>query len=151
MSRLSVFCCGLLAVSCVLADDAPSWLHELASRSVPAYTARVPAVVLLQDTRATVGSDGGVVMTVRKVVKVLSNLGCPEASSSQVYMAGTSRIRDLRGWVITPSGKGIKLGKETIYDRMHSTDSNDLYMDVRGSRARSDLCVSSGCGRRLWR
>src|SRR4051812_843248 len=51
-----------------------------------------------------------------------------------MYNAGSSKVRDLRGWVITPSGKGIKLGKETAYDRMHQTDSfnsNELYVDVR--------------------
>lgn len=43
-------------------------------------------------------------------------------------------MRELRGWLITPSGKGIKLGKDSVFDRMYSTDpnsSNDLYMDVR--------------------
>jgi hypothetical protein len=135
---------GLLLIASLRADEAPSWLHELATQAVPKDAALAPAVVLLQETRVAIADDGRVVTTTRKAIKILTSAGKSAARVSQVYMTGASKVRDLNGWVIMPSGKGITVGRVAgggrsgifgaAFDRMHSTDpfdSSALYSDVR--------------------
>jgi hypothetical protein len=120
-----------VATSCnaVASDDAPTWLREVSTRQVPAYEAKVPAAVLLDEAHATVDEAGKIVTFRRRALKILSLAGRNHAYASQVYVLGSGKVREMRAWVISPSGEVSKVGKESEYDRAYVT--GDLYNDIR--------------------
>ena len=124
----SMFCAVVAAVHA--AEAPPAWLVESAARQLPQYDARVPAVVLLNETRVTVSDAGKVTMSVRRAIRVLARVGATEARAAEVYTSGTSTVRMTRGWMIAPSGQELKLNKEDEYDRPYYPN-NDLYSDIR--------------------
>ena len=111
------------------ADEAPSWFRELATRTLPAYGPKVPAVVLMEETRTTVDDSGRTESTTRKVIKVLSREGRSEAYGFQIYATGTAKVREMRGWLMAPSGALLALNKENQYDRAY--DTGNAYDDLR--------------------
>ncbi len=117
----------LLAPHYCFADDEPSWVREAAMHRV-AVNSKNPAAVLLQEQQVSVPGAGRSVVTSRKVVEVMTPEGRFEARGAQIYITGTSKVREHRGWVIEPSGKVLKLGAQETYDRL---SSNDLYNEVR--------------------
>ena len=112
------------------AEAPPAWLVEAARRPLPQYDARVPAVVLLNERRATVSDAGKVTISIRRAIRILARNGASEARAAEVYTSGASTVRVTRGWMIAPSGEDLKLNKENEYDRPYSPN-NDLYSDVR--------------------
>src|SRR5215471_19975928 len=56
----------------VASDDVPGWLRQAAAVNVPAYDKKVPAVVLLDESRVTVDDEGRVTTVRNYAVKVLS-------------------------------------------------------------------------------
>jgi len=58
-----------------LADEAPSWLRELATASVPAYEKNVAAAVLLNETSVAVEDSGRMVTTTRSAIRILTREG----------------------------------------------------------------------------
>jgi transglutaminase-like putative cysteine protease len=111
------------------AEDAPGWLREASTRKIPDYDAKVPGVVLLRETRTVVDESGRLVVSTREALKVLSREGRTDANAFQIYEAGNSKVRDVRAWMIAPSGELLKLGKEAAYDR--ALTNNDTYNDIR--------------------
>jgi transglutaminase-like putative cysteine protease len=126
---------SLLCLTCagpalnVAAEDVPGWLREASTRKVPEYGAKVPAVVLLDEAHAIVDETGRVTTSRRYAVRILSLEGRNEAQASFIYLLGSAKVREMRAWLISPSGELLKLGKETEYDRAYS--ANDLYNDIR--------------------
>jgi len=111
------------------AEEAPGWLREASTRKIPDYAAKVPGVVLLRETRTVVEESGRIVVSTREALRVLSREGRADAFASQIYEAGNSKVRDIKAWMIAPSGELLKLGKETAYDRAFT--NNDAYNDIR--------------------
>ncbi len=124
-----VLTASMLAASVSAADQAPSWLTEIAARETPAYEEVVSAVVLLEEEKATVSPDGIVTTTVRKAVKVLTRAGRSEAAANTVYSTDSSKVRRLEAWTIYPSGQVKKYGKKDVADL--SLAENDVYNEVR--------------------
>jgi transglutaminase-like putative cysteine protease len=121
---------GLVAAAGLTGGErAPDWLREASAAKIPAYEAKVPSVVLLKDTRVTVDESGRIVTSTREAIRILSREGRAHAYASQVYESGTSRVRDIKAWMLAPSGDLLKLGKETNYDRAYI--SSDAYDDIR--------------------
>ena len=65
--------------------EAPSWVTETATRAVPAYPGRVPAVVLLNEQKVTVDSTGMMTSVTRGAVKILTYEGKCEAQVIEGY------------------------------------------------------------------
>ena len=89
----------------------------------------MPGVVLLRETHTAVEESGRMVISTREAMRVLSREGRADAYASQVYEAGNSKVRDIKAWMLTPSGELLKLGKEAGFDRAYT--SNDTYNDIR--------------------
>lgn len=146
--HLRVVCWRLMAVSAMMAaipamrasDDVPGWFREAATRRIPAYDAKVPATVLLDEFHASVDATGHITLSERKAVKILSREGRNQAVAWHVYLAGTAKFREMRAWLLSPSGDPLKLAKENEYDR--ASTMGDMYNDVRvrgiDARAKAD-------------
>ncbi len=102
----------LLAASVLsAAENAPGWLKELGQSSLPKYAAKVSAVVLVNEESTTVEASGRRLRTTRYAVKILNKEGARHASQGDVYYTDTGKVRDMKGWLIMPSGKVKEYGK----------------------------------------
>ncbi len=110
-------------------DDAPAWLRQAASATPPAYQKDVPGVVLLDDNRLAVDEDGKVTKTIFYAVKILTREGRGLAKASEVYETDKGKIKELRAWLIYPSGSVKKFGKDETADLAYV--DNDVYNEAR--------------------
>jgi hypothetical protein len=108
--------CALLAVAALhAADEFPDWARQAAAQSVPAYSAKVSAVVLLQEESVTADPDGRRTMRERGVIKVLQK-SSDSIQAFRSYNTKTGKIRDFRGWLQPPTGALISFGKDKVVD-----------------------------------
>jgi Domain of Unknown Function with PDB structure (DUF3857)/Transglutaminase-like superfamily len=110
-------------------DDAPPWLRQAAAATPPAYQKDVPGVVLLDDNRLAVDEDGKVTKTIFYAVKILTREGRGLAKASEVYETDKGKIKELRAWLIYPSGSVKKFGKDETADLAYV--DNDVYNEAR--------------------
>src|SRR5437879_11108853 len=134
---------GLLAL-CVSAGygatppkDAPSWVTEAASKTLPAYSGKVPAAVLLEEQRVSVDNLGLVNTRIRKAIKILTHEGQREADATIPYFKGGTQVKALHAWLVAPSGFVKTYDKNSITD-MGSFDAMELYNDARFLRVRAE-------------
>lgn len=124
------------------ADEAPAWLKELAGKTLPAYPPKVNAVVLLHEERVVLEDTGRVVNTTRFAVRILHRDGAGEASAFKSYDTDSGKIRDFQAWMIQPSGKVKKYGKEEILDT--ALVDNDIFNEVRARRVFAQRDADAG-------
>jgi hypothetical protein len=111
-------------------------VHEAAAIAPQAaFPAKVASVVLLHEEHLTVGPDGKWSATERGAVKILQS-GRHNISAWRTYNTKTGRIRDFRGWLISPSGKEIEYQKNSILDQALSTEYT--YDEGRAKRLECD-------------
>ncbi len=74
MRKLIRSCLGMALMSALAlaGDEAPTWLRQVASTPVPSYDKKVPAVVLLNESRVAVSEDGRIIITTYYVVRILT-------------------------------------------------------------------------------
>ncbi len=107
--------------------EAPSWVKEVATRSVPVYPGKVPAVVLLNEQKVKVDPDGTVTTVTRRAVKILNHQGKGEADVLEYYEKGGRQVRDLKAWLVVPYGYVRTFEKEAVEDL--GAYNEDLYND----------------------
>jgi hypothetical protein len=110
------------------AEDAPPWLRDLAAVNLPAYGPKVNTVVLFDEEHVTVGESGKLTTTTRTAIKILSRQGA-DLRFFEEYDTRTSKVHDFKAWMIAPSGKIKKYGKEEIVDV--ACAENDVYNECR--------------------
>lgn len=120
-----------------LADDAPGWLRAASSASLPTFPKDVPAVVLADESTVTVDDDGRMTRSDLYAIKVLTREGRDEAVARAVYNTDSEKIKDLRAWLISPSGKVKKYGKGEAAEL--ALVDNDVY-----NEAKKMVIVASG-------
>jgi hypothetical protein len=120
----------LLAFSAaVAADEAPPWLQQAARITTPEYEKDLPAVVLQREQHVTVSEDGRVTTVTTFAVRILIREGRGYAEATEFYESDAGKVRDMRAWLIKPSGLVRKYGKEDIVDAVE--DPNDVYNESR--------------------
>ena len=141
-----MFALALLATPAWAGDDAPEWLRSAASATAPAYAKKVPAVVLFTEQQDRVEEDGRVTTTERYAVRILTTEGRDYARGSAMYRTDGGKVREMRAWLISPSGRVKKYEKDYIIDL--AMVDNDVYNEVRlkSISARTDAEVGSVFG-----
>jgi len=140
--RISGAVLGLLAAGVLFGgDDAPAWLRDLSSVSLPSYEAKVTMVVLLDEERTTVGDSGKLTTTTRTALKILARQGVDPIFLEQ-YDTQSGKIRDFKAWMISPSGKVKKYGKEEIIEL--ACAENDVYNQCRERMVSGKRDVEAG-------
>ena len=117
-----------LPAAMLAADDTPGWLKELTSVNLPQYSAKVNNVVLLNEEHTTILDSGKLSTTTRTAIKILNRQGGDIIYSEQ-YDSASGKVSDFRAWMIPPSGKVKKYGKDEIVDVACAT--NDVYNECR--------------------
>jgi hypothetical protein len=118
----------LTAGALMAADDAPAWLKDLAAVQLPQYDAKVNTVVLLNEEHTTAVESGKLSTTTRTAIKILARQGLDIAFSDDYDTRG-GKVRDFRAWMISPSGKVKKYGKDEILDV--ACHPNEVYNECR--------------------
>ncbi len=126
--------CAWLIFACAFSlwaagDEAPGWLRELTSVTVPPQSAKVAAYVLWHEEAITVEATGRKIFVRRQAIRVLNGEGRRYGQAIERFLAGSSKVRDLRAWVISASGQTKFYGKDKVVERGVVTD--DLYSDAR--------------------
>src|SRR5689334_4359056 len=106
------------------AEDVPAWLKSLTGAVVPSYPAKVNDVVLFNEEHTVAAENGRLTTTTRTAIKILNQQGA-DVRFFDSYDSVTGKIRDFRAWMIPPSGKPKKYGKEDIVDV--ACAGNDIY------------------------
>jgi transglutaminase-like putative cysteine protease len=125
-------CFAVLAAVCTVrgADTAPEWAQELSSRVLPAQPAEARSVTLLDESHATVHTDGRVTTQFRQAVRIVTVEGRRDAVATVQYLKGNGGVRDFHAWLISPSGFVKAYGKESAVD-IALKESFALYEDYR--------------------
>jgi len=118
----------LFAIPAHAADDTPPWLKELTGITLPEYPAKVNSVVLLNEEHHTAAENGRLVSNTRTAIKVLTRQG-RDVLFFDEYDTRSGKVRDFRAWMIAPTGKVKKYGKDEIVDV--ACVENDVYNECR--------------------
>ncbi|MGH9940989.1 MAG: DUF3857 domain-containing protein [Pyrinomonadaceae bacterium] len=139
ISRAISLCCLLLAVWAAPAvarassppagDELPPWIQQAASAVVPTYPKDVPAVVLHHEQTMSVSPDGRVTTTKTHVVRLLLREGRDYAAASELYLTDSSKVRELKAWLLRPGGQIKRYGKDETADL--AAEPNDIYNEYR--------------------
>ncbi|MGB8507530.1 MAG: DUF3857 and transglutaminase domain-containing protein [Pyrinomonadaceae bacterium] len=124
-------------------DELPAWLKQAAAAPAPTYKKDVPAVVLYKEAQVIVGDDGRVTTTTTYAVRLLNREGRGEAQAADVYTPDTGKVRDMRAWLIRPSGDVKRYGKEETLDMPAALDN--VYDEVRIKRINASGDAEAGC------
>jgi hypothetical protein len=108
-------------------QEVPSWVREAAATSVPVFGPKTSAVVLLDEQKISVESDGRLVTTNHHVVRILTREGRARAVARAVYRTDGGKVRGLNAWLLRAS---VPVKK---YDRAVdiAAVNNDIYNEVR--------------------
>ena len=134
-SLISLVVAGIFTISLVsgeasgASDDAPAWLRAAASSNIPSYPKDVAAVVLDDESAVTVEGDGRMVRDDLYAIKVLTREGRKQAQALAIYNTDSEKVREIRAWLISPTGKVKKYGKNDIADL--ALVDNDVYNEAR--------------------
>lgn len=120
----------LLFSSTLLADDPPpAWMRQAAGVTTAIYDKEVPAVVLFNEQRVSLGTDGKITTVENYAVKLLSREGRRYAVARAFYLVSAGRVKDIQGWLIRPDGSVKNYDKKTVLDLIADTD--DVYNEGR--------------------
>src|SRR5215813_1906773 len=110
-------------------ENIPPWLQQVATASAPPFGKNVPAVVLLDESRTAIDEDGHVTTTRYYAVRILSREGRGAAVAREMYLTNGGKVREIRAWLIRPSGEVKRYGKDQTLDVAAVND--DVYNAVR--------------------
>lgn len=130
--QLCVFTALTVTPALASGDDAPPWLRQAAQRSVPSFDKNVSLVVLVDESTVTVSDDGRVTRVSSFAVRILNQEGRGAAQAADVYETDTGKVREIRAWLIRPSGQIKSYGKDNIIDEAQAL--NDVYDETRVKR-----------------
>ncbi len=116
-------------VAAAPADEMPAWLQQAVEIKVPPYDKDVPAVVLVDESQTTIGSDGKQNETYNYAVRILRREGRGHAVGEVSYIPNISKVKDFRAWLIRPGGPTKRYGKDDTVDL--AGDLNDVYNEYR--------------------
>lgn len=110
-------------------DSVPDWVRTAANQPTASVPPSAPAVVLLDETVLTVGTDGKAVEHHRHVVKILRVRGRDEGIA-KIAFDNDSKILSLKVWSIAPDGHEYAM-KEKEMPEVGIPNSGSMYEDTR--------------------
>ncbi len=121
-------------------EQAPDWVHEASTRTLPTYPPEAHSATLIRETHITVEPDGSTVEERRGAVRILTTEGKDEAYAFVRYYRKVTKIRDFKAWLITPNGSTKTYGKNEIADVGLQADF-ELYADERAKVVGADNAI----------
>jgi transglutaminase-like putative cysteine protease len=110
-------------------EETPAWLQQATTIKLPSYDKEVAAAILVDDSTVTIDSDGRLNEVYNFAVRILRKEGRDYAAGRVSYIPDVSKVKDLRGWMIRPSGDVKRYGKDDTVDVAGAL--NDVYNEYR--------------------
>ncbi len=110
-------------------NDIPAWLEQSAKTNAPTYEKDVPAVILHNEQTVNIGIDGVATVTNYQAIRLLTREGKYYSSAVASYIQSSSKVREIRAWLIRPGGVVKSYGKNEVTDRV--SDPDDIYDEYR--------------------
>jgi len=117
-----------LAAPVYASSGVPDWVRNAAHQALPAYPETTKAVVLLDETTYTVGSDGKATEHERYVVKILRPQG-RDYGKPQVSFDKDSKVTSMHVWSIDPAGHEYAMKDSEITEGGSPGEGGQLYTD----------------------
>ena len=113
-----IYLLGLLLFPALVtaADTAPDWVRELSTRNLPQFPPQTRFVTLLDEEHLTIQASGSANRQIRHAVRIVSHEGQEQAAFIP-YIRKSTKIKDLKAWLIGPNGSIKTYGKESIVDQ----------------------------------
>ena len=131
LAILAVFLFAVSA-SAAVGDDTPAWVQQAVTLKVPTYEKDVPAVVLVQESTTTIGSDGRINEVYNHAIRILRREGREYATGVVGYIPDIGKVKEFRAWLIMPGKETKRFGKDDAVDI--AGDLNDVYNEYRVRR-----------------
>jgi hypothetical protein len=97
-------------------NQAPQWMHALASAPLPAHDEKDKAVLLYSDTSLTVVSTDKFRKTVREAYKILRPEGREYGVVVAYFNTLSSKVTSMHGWCIPADGKDYEVTDKEALD-----------------------------------
>ncbi|CAN5454265.1 hypothetical protein BH10ACI2_BH10ACI2_11580 [soil metagenome] len=123
------FLTAMAAAATVADESAPAWLTQAVKSTAPAYQKDVPGVVLHKEETVNVASDGLMTVTTYYAVRLLTREGKRWAAANAVYLQSSSKVKDIRAWLVRTDGTAKFYGKDRTLDSV--SDPDDIYDEYR--------------------
>lgn len=144
LRMLSLLFGALLTMSATgFADDPPAWLKQAATVTLPTYPKEAKAVVLHHEQRKQVEDDGKIITITWYAVKILVREGRGEAVAHAVYNTDAEKVKEMRAWLLRPTGQFVSYGKKETLDA--ALAENDVYNEARLRIISAKDDVEAGC------
>lgn len=127
-ARISTLVLALLLVSTAGAQT-PGWVRQALTNSLPGYDKDVPAVVLHDEQSVALGSDGKLVTTENRAIRLLNNEGRSFAIARAYYLVSSGKVRSIEAWLIRGNAQAKEYNKKSVLDIISDTD--DVYNEGR--------------------
>lgn len=111
------------------AEKAPAWLQRTVGLPIPQSMRESGAVVLSKECALEVSPKGQMKVSRREAVRIQTREGSSEAAARLIYNTDTQKVRNLKAWLILPSGEVKKYGKKEVVDV--ALVNNDVYNEAR--------------------
>jgi hypothetical protein len=126
----------LFALPVFAKDSVPDWVRAAAGQTLPKYSDTTNAVVLLDETTLTVGTDGKAIEHYRRVVKILRPAGRDEGIVS-VWFDKDRKLNSLHVWSIGPDGHEYAVKDNEIVEFGIPGEGGNFYDDIRYKAVRA--------------
>lgn len=110
-------------------DEAPPWLKQAASITIPPQEKKIGAVILHNRIKKIFSEDGKTTTITNGAIRILTSEGKENAHASVTYNTDSEKVKEIKAWIIRPSGEVKSLGKDHIIEG--SPVDNNVYDDVR--------------------
>jgi hypothetical protein len=112
-------------------DEAPQWLHTLASAPLPASDEETEAIQLYSETNVTVQSASNMKTTVRRAYRILRPEGGRDYQYVAVDIGPHKKVTGMRAWCIPVNGKDYQVKEKDAVDEAAEVEGGELMTDVK--------------------
>ena len=128
MARLAAVALFAFTAAAAWAASPPPWVKAAIPATLPEWTKKASAVVLLDETRLVVAGAGEIATRHRRVVRVQTNAGRDHAYAA-VYFDDDTKLKYLRGWSIDAKGNEYEVKERDAVET--AAGEGELFSDAR--------------------
>lgn len=129
--RAAALLLPFLTCTAALAHAAlPDWLQDCLAAPTPSSASDASSYQLLDEQWVSIRPAGRITTIRRGAVRILSRAGQDHAQCSVTYLRGSSEVKDIRAWLISPDGRTERQGRAQAID-LGLAGTGTLYSDAR--------------------
>ena len=112
-------------------DEAPQWMHALASAPLPPHDEETDAVLLYSEENVSLQSANSMKVSIRRAYKILRPGGRREYGEVAVELAAHKKVSGLQAWCIPADGKDYHVKEKEAVEVSPDVEGGELITDVK--------------------